>query len=294
MRPVTVTKLSSTDAFVVTDLDDAPAAGIVRCARKILVGGAEDLARLATYAFAACGLQVGGASAGINAEGDDRDAAVAAFVEELGPRAASLRLGAGKGVDATELAPFGAMAADVEDRLLAASVVACVAAVRDLAGARVALEDVGRAGPELSAAFEAAGATVVAQGATAQTTDCDVVGVGWKTGVVDHENVAGLAGRIVVPLAPLAVTTRALAAGRRAGVTVLPDFLSTTGPLLGPSLIEGRTDDADVLATAVTSAITAAATVAAGHADGPSIGACEAAETFLLTWRDELPFGRPI
>ena len=76
-------KLSSTDAFVAFDLDDAPSVGVTRLARKVLTDGAELLARSTTYAFASFGIQMGGGSAGINAEGDARDPAVAAFVEEM-------------------------------------------------------------------------------------------------------------------------------------------------------------------------------------------------------------------
>ena len=31
-----------------------------------------------------------------------------------------------------------------------------------------------------------------------------------------------------------------------------------------------------------------------GHGEGPVMGACLRAEAFLRTWRDELPFGRPL
>ena len=83
---VTVTKLTSTDAFYVVDLPDAPVAtGVVRWAKKILLGGAEDLARSLTYSYAVLGQQVSGASAGINAEPDGRAEAIAHFVTEVSP-----------------------------------------------------------------------------------------------------------------------------------------------------------------------------------------------------------------
>ncbi len=63
-------KLSSTDAFIVTDLEDVPCFGIIRSAPKILQGGAKDLARSMTYTFAAFEMQYGGASGGINAKPD--------------------------------------------------------------------------------------------------------------------------------------------------------------------------------------------------------------------------------
>ena len=74
-------KLDSTDAFIAFDLEEAPGAvGIVRRARKILQDGAGLLARSTTYSFAAYEMQRGGASAGINAEDDAHDEAVAACV----------------------------------------------------------------------------------------------------------------------------------------------------------------------------------------------------------------------
>jgi hypothetical protein len=301
---VTVTKLTSTDAFYVIDLPDAPvAAGIVRWAKKILIGGAEDLARSLTYSYAVLGRQVSGASAGINAEPDGRADAVAHFVDEVTPlvAAGTLLLDPGKGVEPDDLGPLAAVdarptgRAALVDRLLAASVVGSVGAVRPLDGARVALEDIGRAADELTAAFIAAGAEIVARGADAQAAECDVVGVGWKAGAVDHESVARHAGRVVVPLAPLAVTTRAVATGRRNDVTILPDFVTTAGPLLGgfpPSGVDPT--DADALVAATSRTVAEIVTAAAAHSDGPVMGACDAAESFLLSWRDDLPFGRPI
>ena len=61
-------KLSSVDGFVLLDLENAPGSvGVVRSAPKILVSGAEMLARSVTYTFAAFGIRAGGASAGVNA-----------------------------------------------------------------------------------------------------------------------------------------------------------------------------------------------------------------------------------
>ena len=285
---MTVNQLSSTDAFYVLDLDDAPrSTGVVRWAKKILVDGAENLARGVTYSYAALGIQAGGASAGVNAAPDGRDAALRAFVDELAPvvAAGTLRLTPGKGVSADDLAglsgPEASADGDATSALVSGIIAAATAAVGGLDGRKVALEASGLAGPALRSAFEAAGAEIVADGPDALASECDVLAVGSKAGVVDHENVADLAGRTIVPVAPLAVTTRAVASGRRAGVTILPDFVTTAGPLVD----DGR-DPADVIAALIQEI--------AGHAEGPSIGACERAEAFLSTWRDSLPFGRPI
>ena len=95
-------KLSSTDAFIVTDLDDVPSFGIVRSAPKILQGGAKDLARSMTYSFASFELQYGGASGGINAKPDERIEAVESFVNEIQEvvQSGSLGLDPGKGISA--------------------------------------------------------------------------------------------------------------------------------------------------------------------------------------------------
>ena len=107
---MTFQKLSSTDAFVVIDLDGAPATGVVRAAPKILVGGAEDMARSLTYAFAAHGVPRSGASAGINTTPENRDEATAAFAAELLARVGdgTLSIDAAKGIDAAALAELAA------------------------------------------------------------------------------------------------------------------------------------------------------------------------------------------
>ena len=94
-------KLSSTNAFVVTDLVDVPSFGIIRSAKKILQGGAKDLARSMTYTFASFGMKRGGASGGINATPEEKDEAIENFVSEIvdDVSAGSLGFDAGKGIN---------------------------------------------------------------------------------------------------------------------------------------------------------------------------------------------------
>ena len=94
-----IRKLADVDAFVAVDLGDVPGHGVVRCAPKVLQGGAKDLARTTTYALAVLGRRETGISAGINAAPDDRDAAVAAFAAEVAGWDAGYRLVAAKGVE---------------------------------------------------------------------------------------------------------------------------------------------------------------------------------------------------
>jgi len=285
LHGVTVEKLQSVDAFVVIDLPGADSSdGIVRCARKVLVDSTRALARVRTYAWALLGEKVSGASAGINAVGEARDAAVAAFAAELAPRiaAGTLTLAPGKGLNDSELAGLGAVVPPDTVAFAAGVTASAGAATGGLDGRRVAIEFDAGAGEALTAALGAAGAEVVASGADALTTEADVLLFGSKVGVVDHHLAAELPHRVLVPTGDLAFTPRALAVASRRDITVLPDFLTTAGPLAARA---GR-DPGEALA-ALTAEVLA-------HAEGPVLGACIRAEAFLSTWVDELPFGRPI
>ncbi|MGY6501704.1 MAG: hypothetical protein ACXIVQ_12555 [Acidimicrobiales bacterium] len=174
-----IDKLSSTSAFVATDLEDAPlSVGVVRAAPKVLQGGAQALARTATYTFALRELQVGGVSAGISADPDDRPAAAEAFVAELTPRveSGSLVLDVATGLDANALAVFATHdprdAVRLElvdglslDRHLAAlsPVLAAAATLGDLDGRTAAVES-GPQSARLVRELTARGARIVAYG----------------------------------------------------------------------------------------------------------------------------------
>ena len=101
-------KFSDVDAFVALDLPGAEAAsGPVRWARKVLQGGAKDLARSQTYTYAVLQMHRSGASAGISAEAPVRAEAVAAFVAEAAALVADRVYlpDAAKGVSDQDLAP---------------------------------------------------------------------------------------------------------------------------------------------------------------------------------------------
>lgn len=283
-----VTKLESTDAFVIVDLDGAErAAGVVRCARKILIDGAASLARHGTYAFAIAGVQASGASAGINAEGDGRDAAVGAFTGEYrGPA----RLSAGKGVSAEELGELPddrtPAARERARELEMAGIIATIDVLTGgIAGRTVALDHPDAA---LAAALAEAGATVPEVAAI--DTPADVLVVGSKVGAIDHDNIGSVAARTVVPSAPLPVTTRGLATAARLGITVAPDFVTLVGPYLAAWSTESDNDPVEATGELVRATVGALQ----GHPAGLVLGACELAENFLSTWQAELPFGRPL
>ena len=269
-----ILKLETVDAFVAVDLEGAPGQGIVRLAPRVLQGGARDLARSVTYALASLGRQETGVSAGISVPPEGRDAAMAAFVAEVASWDAVFSLSAGKGVTDHDL---GVVADPATGGLLAAGAVAAgLAAIPDASTAVVE----GASGEALVEELSTRGIEVVASddpfGAGADLLFC-----GSKVGIVDHEVADRLAVGAVVPTGPLPITTRAVAHCQRRGITALPDFVTTAGPLIG------NVDEARELVSAIVAGIV-------DHDDCPIIGACLRAEGFLSTWQDDLPFGRPM
>jgi glutamate dehydrogenase/leucine dehydrogenase len=319
--------------FVLIDLPNAPeSTGIVRWARKILKDGATSLARSMTYSYASLGMKVSGASAGISADPKVRGESVAAFGANLADAVGDRRvfLDAAKGVSEADLAPLRVLDTrhpmyfdpETHQALTNRGVLAAAAwAHGPLAGARVAIDGGGDAEVSLARAALADGATVVALGgrtlasgfdaealeawageaggalpgeavADGLHTGSDVAFVGAKTNSVDHDRMARVAAPVVVPYARLAVTTRALAVAARADRRVLPDFVTVAGPLPAQWPSDGAT--AESVATTTSDRITEVLAALPGGDDGLVLEACLAAEAFLSTWQDELPFGRPI
>jgi glutamate dehydrogenase/leucine dehydrogenase len=284
-----ILKLESTDGFIAFDLGDAPSVGVVRQAPKVLRDGAELLARSTSYAAASFGLQLGGGSAGLNAKPDERDAALAAFLEEVTPLVETGRWlpGPGVGIQADDLSslPRAEDRAVVFDQTSAgeSAVAAALGAVGSLDGKIVAI--VG-GGP----ITEAAAASVSANGGSPQPqagfdVECDALLVAGKAGVLEHDLAATVRAKVVVPLTAVPVTARALAVLGKAGVVVVPDFLSTAAPMLAAFAKDGG----DAMSRVHES-------VAALASEGTNLwmAAVEKAETHLRTWQDDLPFGRPL
>jgi glutamate dehydrogenase/leucine dehydrogenase len=338
-----VEKLTSVDAFVVFDFEDAPTSlGVVRSAPKILVDGATWLARSQTYQLAAFEQRAGGASAGINARPEGRADAIAAFVTEIEPWVAARRFlpDAARGVHPDQLAPLRAVDPRPDDaparqvELAAVGLEASIgAAIGGLDGRSVVIEGFDEAGLELARRVVAGGGTIAAvstaEGTAVQPSGlgidalaaawaahgpdlvrelatevepsgrvfgvtADVLVCGSRAGIVDHGVAAGCDVKAVVPSGPIPVTAKALAVLQRAGVVVLPDFVTTAGPLLGIGLpvLDGQRPPLTVDDAAA--AIGAVITDVLADDAGPVLGACRRAEAFMRTWRDELPFGRPL
>lgn len=147
----------------------------------------------------------------------------------------------------------------------------------------------------LTSAWAAHGPELVAHlGAPAPSTlwamPADVLLCGSRVGMIDHEIAADVAAAAVVPVGPIPLTAKAFAALRRRGVVYVPDFVSLAGGLL-----VGWASDAPAAALdAVAARVDALVREVAAHPDGLFLAGCVLAESFLRTWRDELPFGRPL
>lgn len=287
-------KLSNTDAFIVFDFDDVPSVGITRLARKILRDGAELLARSTTYSFATFELRMCGASAGINAEGEDRDPAVASFVDEVKELVASGRWATDPGLGLTDddLAPLRIddrrppelWMEGFSDTLTARGAVAAAGAVRggDISGARCAIAGTGPVTETAERAIQEEGGSLVEGGVDAE---CDVLFVAGKTGMVDHEVAETVQAGIIVPLTPVPITARGHAVLSQAGRVHVPDFLSIAAPLLHAHAVDAP-DPIERVAGSVSEIASTGA--------GLWMAAVERAEAFMRTWCDELPFGRPL
>jgi len=281
---VKVQRLSSTDGFVVWDIEEATtAAGVVRVAPKVLQDGAVLLARTVTYMFASFGVaSAAGASAAVNAKPDDRDQAWAAFVDEVRPLAESgkLHLAPGLGTTADDVAPLGGTEPDAA--LLAAGAIAAAKVGGPLDWRTAAVVGSGPVVDAVTDELKAADTTLVDSRFDAA---CDVLFVAGKAGVLDHPTAEVVQARVVVPLTPVPVTARALAILSRADRIVIPDFLSTAAPLLATH---------DVAQGDPVQRVREATVALAEHGTGMWLAAAVRAEEFLATWTKEKPFGRPL
>jgi len=310
---VRIHKFETTDSFVAIDLADAEvSSGPVRWARKVLQGGAQDLARSQTYTFAVLGMKRGGASAGVSAEADARDTAIAAFVAETSAlvAAGTYLPDAAKGVSEADLSPLrqgdprdtARMSGDeptFAQRCDALSAVVCAeATVGSLADRSVAIESTGPVANAMSDLLAERGAKLVAgpgvePDADALGSGADIVFVGSKMGVVNHGVAAKLTGAAaVVPCGRVPITAKALAVLRRAEVAVPADFVALAGSTIASWGDPARTEAS--IEAEITERVGSMCAEFAAHADGPLLAACYRAEEFLSTWQDSLPFGRPL
>ena len=99
-----IQKLESINAFVAVDLEGVPGRGILRASKKILQGGAKDLARSMTYALASLNLKETGVSAGISTPPEEKSEAIKTFFEEISKWENKFSFTAGLGVTSEDTA----------------------------------------------------------------------------------------------------------------------------------------------------------------------------------------------
>lgn len=292
------------NAFIAIDLLGAPCStGVVRAAPKILQGGAKNMARTTTYTFAARELQVGGASAGISADAESIEAAIADFVEAVTPRVAAgeLAFDAGKGVPAEALSDLAAKDTrnplrleshegfELASYLLAVSAVASAEVAMGALEGRTAVVEAGPNAAAISAVLATFGVTTIE---TDPSAEVDLFFTASNEGRIDGETAGVLSAKAVIPTGPHALGTKGLAVLRRREIVAVPDFIATAGVSFA-----GWPGDA----TNANDAVEATKKFVAGfmadtinHTDGPVLAACYKAEAFLSTWQESLPFGRPL
>ena len=137
-----------------------------------------------------------------------------------------------------------------------------------------------------------AGSADLAKPETLWAQPADIVFAGSKMGVVNHQVAESLDCRALVPCGRLAYTAKALAVCRRQGIAAVPDFVALAGSTIA-AWSDPTASDEEVRSEAA-GTVAALMAEALASEDGPFLGACYAAESFLSTWQDELPFGRPL
>ena len=270
-----IQKLESINAFVAVDLENVPGRGILRASKKILQGGAKDLARSMTYGLASLNLKETGISAGISTTPEEKNEAIKTFFEEVSAWDTEFSLTAGLGVT-----PEDTVEDNPKEKLQLLAMGAVISALSAKPDASTAVIDDKILGSVLEKELTNNGIEVI-NSENPITEKADILFCGSKIGAIDHETAETLSFSLIVPTVALPVTTRAVAVCKRRNIVALPDFITTAGPL-----INDRNQIAETLSSIIEEVI--------NHADGPLIGACERAEVFLSNWQSELPFGRPM
>ena len=270
-----IQKLESINAFVAVDLENVPGRGILRASKKILQGGAKDLARSMTYGLASLNLKETGISAGISTTPEEKSEAIKTFFEEVSAWDTKFSLTAGLGVTPEDITED-----DPKEKLQLLAMGAVISALSAKPDANTAIIDDKILGSVLEKELTNKGIEVISA-ENPITEKADILFCGSKIGAIDHETAETLSFSVIAPTAALPITTRAVAVCKRRNIIALPDFITTAGPL-----INDKNQITETLSSIIEEVI--------NHVDGPLIGACERAEVFLSTWQSELPFGRPM
>ncbi|MEM7096537.1 MAG: hypothetical protein AAF567_26275 [Actinomycetota bacterium] len=121
--------------------------------------------------------------------------------------------------------------------------------------------------------------------------EADVLFAGSKMGLISHTGAPNIKASLVVPTGPIPYTTKGAIMLERQGTTVLPDMVTTAGAMFAGMPPDG--DAQDDIEGSVTQLLGALTSQIMEDDDMPILAACHRAESFLRSWREDLPFGRP-
>lgn len=217
------------------------------------------------------------------------------------------------------------------EELVGVGAMSAAAAVKPLASARVAIANFNAAGLAIAREVAAAGGTIAAVATQSGTAtgdfavdalagawatsgagcpevlapdggvgkpweiygaDVDVIFCGGATGALSGDGANLVGTKTVVSFSPAAVSAKALAVLRGASAVVVPEFLTCVGATMAGAAAPDATHEG--LRAEVAAKVSALVSDSVGHNDGCFMGACYAAEEFMSSWVDELPFGRPM
>lgn len=329
---MSLNKLQSVPAWIITDLDDSQAFGPVRLGPKVLQSTAKQYARAETYKLALINKKASGAAAGIKVDTSDRSDQVAKFVEEVAPlvEAASFHPDAAWGLDEQDLLSLRpgdprnsfAWPSDSQAELIGAGATAILEVALDgltdktivlgsLSARHVAFAEAAiEAGAKIVGAEHRAGSHVNSNAMTLSSIQELVDGAetnsaaGAATSVeCDAFIPAGLLGAIDH------LKQESIGAKNVLGLDdlcITPRGLATLskrGVTVWPEFLataavthaaHGESANLDDAITAASHHIASLAERAATAEEGPFLGICHIAEEFLASWQETLPFGRPM
>ena len=282
-------KLLSVDGYTIIDVPgSAFTVGPIRSAKKVLRRTSIDLARHATYVCAVQRFDAVGAVAAVNFDRASEDPnPFTAFSDELATWAKATNFVgcAALGLSVEEAGPalHSSVAKNVE--MAALSAAACTPPNAQTFAVVSDGEE-----PALKAILGERQLDVHPDLATGLASGVDVLFVRGKTGVLDHAVLEDANVKVIIALQPLTTTARGLAVAGRAGVTIMPDFVSASGPVLAAL---GLTPDEIVTQTraAISRAVIERET---NFGIDMFVKMSEMAEDHLRTGTEQLPFGRPL
>jgi len=122
--------------------------------------------------------------------------------------------------------------------------------------------------------------------------DVDVIFCGSKSGVLTHAGAPGIGSAAVIATGVAPIETKALAILKAAGTFVSPAFLADLGRLLVG--FDTTIDSIETARSRTEENVGAVLDELSDHAGGVYLAACLKAESYMRTWTETLPFGRPM